>query len=927
MIILHQIIKQFYKDHVLFSIPKLIFPEQGMVALVGPSGCGKTTLLNLIAGLDGSYEGKIEINHHYLSKIEKKNENFRLENMGYIMQHYGLFEEDSALANVMLPGLSIYTHSMSTIRQRAKDLLTMVGLKNAMNKPVKHFSGGEKQRIAIARSLMNSPRIILADEPTGALDSAHKESIMSLLSGLAENRLVIVVSHDVPLMQKFAHRILHFEDGKIMKVETLSQKQTHHRGIALLLTQKRSKPILPLSYIFHHYKCHQKQHPVRAFLSQFSTALGLVGMGLGLVLSSSVTHYLKSNITRSFPQQSVIVSPKETIENTFEVPDFESIISHTYLQNYAQDISIHYQANYEQFFPNMNRVVITSTSKKMVIESLSIRQVSEAIYVEEGTPLSKDVFMPFLENDQVVLSIDYALLNFLYSGLRLPERSIEKLREYVQMQGLTIAFELSNTSWQYDDEQTLMIQDVFAAEEVAFYHHNRAWKTWFFKEQMRFPSQKVSKKDDPPWMLYEQIVIDTKGPIHDFISMYRQHNVHDDIVYERFTSEEVHAKVYQNQRLKIFRNQAATTYQPWLEYLENQLHEENRYFSASSQGYVVFSDVLLSGFAHPFLLSSSPTLLDDTLDHVTFNEETLSSQWRFAPGIAYGHYLHTTRGGFDFSILSEKVDIIGHRPMKTEEVIISTGLAKILGISMKITDLPLSIHGTYVMGNDNKVTIAMHFSLLIVGMIKEEKQTIYQQHFWLNDFFRYLIGMQNDDLIPTHYVWMCGNQANMSSELSRMTHLFPTLSFDSPTQDIFTTIDGTMRDIEHIIFAIASLAVLISILLNSLVNYLSVYDSLFQIGLLGYIGISTNQRAKLFVYHALFQGGQSFLFAVAELMILQQVIHQVLKAELGYIGSAKLAFFPYVVMGGFAFIMALLSSVFAISKLNKLSPIKALQSH
>jgi ABC-type antimicrobial peptide transport system permease subunit len=319
------------------------------------------------------------------------------------------------------------------------------------------------------------------------------------------------------------------------------------------------------------------------------------------------------------------------------------------------------------------------------------------------------------------------------------------------------------------------------------------------------------------------------------------------------------------------------------------------------------------------------------LEHTIFSEEMIASQWQFDPGIVFGHYLQTTRGGFDFHPLHQFPPLIGRPPVKNNEIIISTSLAKKLGLSSPKMVEPTLLHGTYVLfqqgqGDLNSVQCAKRFSLSVVGFVQSDQLSLYQQPEWLDGFFRFSVGLQNNELKHQQMIWMMEDNIPIKETIHKLEKNHPDYTFASPTFDIFSTIDATMEDIQLIIFSVASISIVISLLLNSLVNYLSVNDSLYQIGLLGYLGIPGVERIKLFVVSSLLQGGQSFLMASFELVVLQQIITVILHQELGYIGSQTILFQPFIVVALLSLGISLVSSFFASYRLSRLSPIQALQA-
>ena len=193
----------------------LNFRDNEFVAILGPSGSGKTTLLNIVGGLDRYDSGDLIINGISTKKYRDRDwDSYRNHTIGFVFQSYNLIPHQSILSNVEL-ALTISGISKTERRKRAKETLEKVGLGNQLHKRPNQMSGGQMQRVAIARALVNNPSILLADEPTGALDSETSIQVMDLLNEVAKDRLVIMVTHNPELAEKYANRIVKLSDGKI----------------------------------------------------------------------------------------------------------------------------------------------------------------------------------------------------------------------------------------------------------------------------------------------------------------------------------------------------------------------------------------------------------------------------------------------------------------------------------------------------------------------------------------------------------------------------------------------------------------------------------------------------------------------------------------------------------------------------------------
>jgi lipoprotein-releasing system ATP-binding protein len=212
--------KYFYepeKFHVLKDV-SLTVHEGEFVSLIGKSGSGKSTLLYLLSTLDTDYEGTITIND---TKLTGESQNtlarFRNENIGFVFQFHFLLPEFTALENVMMPARKLGRYNLDTIREKAIEKLTLMEMEAFAQKPSGKLSGGQQQRVAIARALINDPAIIMADEPTGNLDSANSKIVCDILQGLSRNNgnTIITVTHDLDFAHR-ADRVIEIVDGRIV---------------------------------------------------------------------------------------------------------------------------------------------------------------------------------------------------------------------------------------------------------------------------------------------------------------------------------------------------------------------------------------------------------------------------------------------------------------------------------------------------------------------------------------------------------------------------------------------------------------------------------------------------------------------------------------------------------------------------------------
>ena len=263
--------------------------DNEFVSILGPSGSGKTTLLNIIGGLDRYDSGDLIINGISTKKYKDRDwDSYRNHTIGFVFQSYNLIPHQTILSNVEL-ALTISGVSKAQRREKAIDALTKVGLGQQIHKKPNQLSGGQMQRVAIARALVNDPDILLADEPTGALDSETSIQVMDLLKEVAKDRLVVMVTHNPKLAKEYATRIVTLKDGVILDDTNPYHVESfvpQHRNMG-----KTSMSLLTsLSLSFNNLKTKKG----RTFLTSFAGSIGIIGIALILSLSNGVNTYIQT---------------------------------------------------------------------------------------------------------------------------------------------------------------------------------------------------------------------------------------------------------------------------------------------------------------------------------------------------------------------------------------------------------------------------------------------------------------------------------------------------------------------------------------------------------------------------------------------------------------------------------------------------------
>lgn len=268
------------------------FRENEFVSILGQSGCGKTTLLNIIGGLDRYTSGDLIINGKSTKEFKDKDwDTYRNHSVGFVFQSYNLIPHQTVLANVEL-ALTISGVGKAERRKRAIEALQKVGLGDQINKKPNQMSGGQMQRVAIARALVNDPDILLADEPTGALDSKTSVQVMEILKEISKDRLIIMVTHNPELAKKYSSRIVKLLDGKIIDDSNPYKSSEEDVKKARNKKDKSGKASMKFTTAVRLSLNNLMTKKGRTFLTSFAGSIGIIGIALILSLSHGMQSYI-----------------------------------------------------------------------------------------------------------------------------------------------------------------------------------------------------------------------------------------------------------------------------------------------------------------------------------------------------------------------------------------------------------------------------------------------------------------------------------------------------------------------------------------------------------------------------------------------------------------------------------------------------------
>ncbi|MFK5883662.1 MAG: ATP-binding cassette domain-containing protein [Candidatus Izemoplasma sp.] len=385
----------------------LKFNKGEFVAVLGPSGCGKTTLLNVVGGLDRYNSGDLIINNKSTRDFKDSDwDAYRNNSVGFVFQSYNLINHISILENVEM-GMTLSGVSPKIRREKAIEVLTKVGVADQMYKRSSQLSGGQKQRVAIARALVNDPDVILADEPTGALDSKTSVEVMELIAEIAKEKLVIMVTHNTNIAKKYATRIVRLKDGLVVESNDEDIIMDKDDEYELVKTSMSLMTALNLSFK------NLKTKLGRTLITAFAGSIGIIGVALVLAMSNGFNEEISKLETETLSTLPITISeiPISFVGGpgmAFETPD--AVYTDEFEPVSESDLIEHFNIitdEYIDYLYNINDDFISSIQLSYGVQMLVISDVDGELL----TSANEEVFFKELSNNDSYIEGQFDLVS------------------------------------------------------------------------------------------------------------------------------------------------------------------------------------------------------------------------------------------------------------------------------------------------------------------------------------------------------------------------------------------------------------------------------------------------------------------------------------------------------------------------------------
>lgn len=929
MIELKNVYKKYGEETILKNI-NLTFPDYGIVVIYGPSGCGKTTLLNIISSLS-DFEGDVSVNgRHYKKMEEEDRDKLRNTRIGFIFQDYKLFEFETVYANILL-SLDLKSEDKQDFKdRRISDLLKLVSLNDKLNEKVCNLSGGEKQRLAIARAIANSPSIILADEPTGNLDDNNSKMIMDLLLRISRNTLVVIVSHDEKLTKEYADKTIFLKDGEVEKVTY----KHHNKHIDLLplfhIKIKEKTARIPLKFCFSHVFNNLKRRKFRTMMSLLVTSISLIGVGLGTML----TNLISTNLYKSY--SSIIDANRIILKNnddnkrslikavdTYEVNELENKY-----KDYIDYKGIYYWNNFESMFSYYD-FSFTKDDKDKALPNFTLRDINEYQVLNGNIDKVYPEQIARINDDEVILGLTYPLINEICYQLVIP-RNKESLANYLSANEMIITVSIENNLWGYQVSFSLKVRGFVISTTDRLYHTSYRWNEYIFENKCGLSiTQEISSNGKNPWDLkksyYFSISRGRDSFLEDINFKKEYRHLKCEILDQKYCP-----KLYKDistsecDRVAIlYIDKEKTLYGYYGEYIKSISQQIDSIFYGNAAGYAVYPDNLMMGFARYSFLALNIEEIDYVIDVSAYLKYEDAFNFSTPDSVTIGHFSKGKNLGFTFNPSYQILK--GYKANSYNEIVISKSIANRLNMN-NIANASIYLSFPIkeeLLPNGYLYRDYVTTKLKVVGISNTDALEINHKEEWSVMFFQTMIGISTFDLDVDSVVVETkeGYEEEIKDKLARA---FPKLDVSLPISSVKDSVNKVCGYIEIIllIFSIGSIVIASFILL--MCNYLHFVEIKKDIGLIRCLGITKGESSKLIFSHSFFIALISFALSSVQLLIISLVMSKAMASIFMMESVFIINPLSFLFMFLLAFFLAFFSAIVIKNKVDKLDPIECL---
>jgi ABC-type lipoprotein export system ATPase subunit len=896
-------------------------PDKGFYAILGPSGCGKTTLLNIIGGMDSDFKGSVQVDNKSIDSLsQNKLDDYRKDTIGFIFQHAVLLNSLTVYENIIFP-LQIDSQPSQVQINRANEILRLLNIHDLRNRKVNTLSGGQKQRVVIARALINDPKVILADEPTGELDTKNSRIILDILQKLSSERLIIMVTHEEKFAYDYATKIIKMKDGIIEEIIDNSNNVTNS-NLVFNLTKKvktGKKPRLPLKTNLKIAVRSLGLHKVRNLLSCIGLSIGLTGIALAIMLTNGFQSFLKDTLL-NLENENYAHVVKENKNRYLDLTedDYKKILEND------NDVNLIKYTNY--LAPYLNHYIPLETENGVQVSYLY--NVFNYQYIEyKDSSIMPSLGEPLKANEVLVNANrykDYCDLLSLNTSTCTQEQVAVKLNT-IQPK---IKFD-NNTFIEYLKEVEFKVVGLVRTSNADYNSQDGIYHTSVDFAKTFVDNGPFVEGDGFDFTVYPLYVLTYKENknINDVIKSLNNDEALADYTFVAINPYSKNINVYRTDYVKL------TTTD-----IEKFINENKQTTVGFAYGdyFTIYNNQFR--FNQNIFLSDSKQLTDDFAN----NENYLNLPLDDLP-----YNLFNSRVGNTFAfrpLFANAIDsiqyynITGSVPTNnsTTDIVISKGLADSL-LTGKTKDYSTLINKTLYGSINFDGHILDNFTLKIVGVALNEKKPMIMAHGnWTINFFNEVLSEEHkvDYSASSKSIYLFSKKSvDIVDYIETLREKYPDYSINNDIADLNASVKEVLHGVRTVLIVLSSISIIVAVMLISMVSFISIIERKQEVGVMRTMGARKGDILLLFLNETMFLGVISSLISYLGSWLFSTLINFIFNLAititlLGSTSNFKIIKFDLqalVTVFICAIILTIIASIVPALKISKVDPINALK--
>ena len=892
-------------DRILFKDFNFKFEDKGFYLIKGNSGSGKSTILNMISGLDKDYEGDILFDNHSLKGFSNsKLARLRMDDIGFIFQSFNLFENDTVSNNILIT-LNTLDISKKEKDYKLYEILNRLGLIKLKDTLVSKLSGGEKQRVALARSLVKSPKVLLADEPTGALDFKNSKKIFKILKSISQDILVIVVTHDEYFSNLFGSNILYFNNQKIEYKNIVNEHNPKFVVLNFKNKYKR-KYSLSLKFIFNRFKESFKSNKkMNAFIVSMCS-ISLFLFGLTLTINQEIGNLIINSFSSLCGENSLILESK----SSSEVKDYYGASKDDLINIYKtysdiDEIGCFYLNDFNNFFVESNACYFVNQFNSLIeIPKLNMNNFINYNYVKNVNSIKTFNKIEKYHEDSIILGIDNESMLQITSNLRI-KNTYQALSDFLFSYNPYIVLRVENDYWTYDDELIIDLIGITQASSNTIYSSELFYNEYLLEDLMRFPSTlEIYKESEYPWDLKKLYYFKSENKV-DLIKEISLSGVFNDLSFDSsFRSDD---------KVALMHNVSSGLKESDLKIINDNFNI-NSYYYSTDFGYINYGSIM-AGFSKPTFISSSSAELEKIIDKDNKIEYEDYYYLNDSETILRGNYLISDKSKVTLSSNFSK-EINGKYPENYKNIAISKGIAN--KFNFKIGDQIYLGTFTKLNKENNKINGEFNIaSFRVSGITNESKNILYQDGYFSIALYRDLFNISPINLNISNITFFLDNKIDKST-IDTFNDLNQNYNLVAPLLEIENSLNESLKIISLVLSVFSVFSLISCMILLTITSYIKFIKSKKESAILILLGFNNYEIFRNSFYSNLFIGLISVVFALFSLIIGNVLISLIINKMIGGSNILLMNNYSVLLLISIIILLSFISSVFLIFKIRKI---------